>query len=195
MQNMLSGNELSSEAVSALRNSSKEAIELSPYDPPYFFVRAFEELSGNRIGGAGFDDNPFRIIEAEGWIKIDLEEQADNTLSNEVLFLEDFGLATMGDTEHICHINPLAIEMFYRQGGYFDAPTDKKNIRRLLHFMRDYVLPGQYWRAYYTAAGLPEDAGAGQRREMLEVEAEWRSLVQEIGAERVEGDDEYYAES
>lgn len=195
MQNMLTNNELSSDAVEALRNSSRGPIKISPYDPPYFFVRAFEELSGNRIGGSGFDDDPFRIVEADDWIKIDLEEQADDTLSNEVLFLEDFGLATMGDTEHICHVNPLAIEMFYRPGGYFEEPAEKRNITRLLEFMRDYVLPGQYWRAYYAAASLPEDAGAGQRREMLEVEAEWRSLVQEIGTERVERDDEYYAES
>ena len=193
MHNMLTGNELSSDAVEALRASSRGSVEISPYDPPYFFVRAFEELIG--VGGSGFDDEPFRVIEAEDWIKIDLEERADDTLSNEVLFLEDFGLATMGDTEHICHINPIAIEMFYRPGGYFEEPTEKRNIRRLLEFMRDYVLPGQYWRAYYTAAGLPEDAGAGQRHEMMEVEAEWRSLVQEIGSERVEGDDEYYAES
>ena len=193
MQNMFSGNELSSEAIEALRNSSHGPVEISPYHPPYFFVRAFKEDMG--IGSGGFGGDPFKIIEADDWIKIDLEERADDSLSNEVLFLEDFGLATIGDTEHICHVNPLAIELFYKSGGYFEEPENRRNITRMLQFMRDYVLPGQYWRSYYAAASLPEDAGAGQRYEMLEVESEWLALVEEIKSERVEGDAEYYAES
>jgi hypothetical protein len=193
MQNILTGNELSSEALSALRSSGHSSVELTPYDPPYFFFRAYEEISGNRIGSRGLGTEPFRVVEADGWAKIDLEERSDNSLSDEVLFLEDFGLATMGGSEHVCHVNPLAIEMFYRPGGYFDEPDNTHNITQFLKLMRDYVLPGQYWRSYYAAAGLPEEAGATYRREMFDVEAEWRSLVEQIGKDEVEDDAEYYA--
>lgn len=193
MQNILTGNELSSEAVEALRHSSRDSVELTPYDPPYFFFRAHEEISGNRIGGAGLGAEPFRVVEADGWTKIDLEEKSDNSLSDEVLFLEDFGLATTGTSKHVCHVNPLAIEMFYRPGGYFEEPEKKSNILDFLKLMRDYVLPGQYWRSYYAEAGLPEDAGAIYRREMFDVEGEWRSLVEQIGKDVVEDDAEYYA--
>ena len=195
MQNILTGNELSSEAVEALRHSRSDSVELTPHDPPYFFFRAYEELSGNRIGGAGLGTEPFRVVEADGWTKIDLEEKSDNSLSDEILFLEDFGLATMGGSEHVCHVNPLAIEMFYRPGGYFEEPENKSNILQFLKLMRDYVLPGQYWRAYYAGAGLPEDAGATYRREMFDVEGEWRSLVEQIGKDVVEEDAEFYAQS
>jgi hypothetical protein len=194
MQNMFSGNELSSGAVETLRNGQRSPVELSPYDPPYFFVRSFEELSGNRIGGPGFEGDPYKVVEADDWIKIDLEEKADDTLSDEVLFLEDFGLATMGDTEHICHVNPMAIEVFYGPGRFFEEPTDKSNILHFLGFMRDYVLPGQYWRSYYAAADLPAAARTIAQREMFDVEAEWRSLVGQIGAEEVEDDVEHSAE-
>jgi hypothetical protein len=193
MQNILTGNELSSEAISALRTTDRDSVELTPYDPPYFFFRAYEELSGNRIG-RGFGSDPFHLVEADGWTKIDLEERSDNSLSDEVLFLEDFGLAIMNGSEHVCHVNPMAIEMFYRPGGYFDEPENKSNILQFLKLMRDYVLPGQYWRSYYAAAGLPEDAGATYRREMLDVEGEWRSLVEQIGKDVVEEDGEYYAQ-
>lgn len=192
MQNMFSGSELSSEAVEALRESSRGPVELTPYDPPYFFVRAFEE--GNRIGGEGFEGNPYKIVEAEDWIQIDLEERADDTLSNEVLFLEDFGLATMGDTEHICHVNPMAIEVFYKSGGFFEQPEDTTNVKNVLRFMRDYVLPGQYWRSYYSSVDLPSAARAVAQREMFDVEAEWRALVGQIGKEEVEDDVEHSAE-
>lgn len=192
MQNILTGNELSGQAVEALRNSQHDSVELTPYDPPYFFFRTFTELSGNRIGGDGLGDDPYSIVEADGWIKIDLEEQADTSLSDEILFLEDFGLATTSRTGNLCYVNPLAIEMFYRPDGYFEKPDDRANVSSILEFMRDYLLPGQYWRSYYAAAGLPEDAGVRYRQEMLDVEGEWRTLVAEIGPEEVEGDGEYY---
>lgn len=194
MQNILTGNELSSNAVEALRSSGRDSVELTAYDPPYFFFRSYVELSGNRIGESGLGSQPFRVVEADDWVKIDLEEKSDNSLSNEVLFLEDFGFATMGNTEHVCHVNPLAIEMFYRPGGYFEEPENTHNITQFLKLMRDYVLPGQYWRSYYASEGLPEEAAGTYRREMFDVESEWRSLVEQIGKDVVEDDAEYYAE-
>jgi len=160
---------------------------LTSVDPIYFHVRSFMEKTGP--SAQPFKEpfaDPFRDItssEAGGFAAVPFHEKD----LQELTFLENLGLAMKRDDTY--YVSRFAYLLYdeadglFREGYYNerDAPALKlRKLTPLLRIFLMYVLPGNYWKAYYARMRLPDTIGKATAldQQMHEIEQWWLSIHQ-----------------
>jgi hypothetical protein len=172
------------EFFKSLDYSNPLPFSLTSVDPIYFHVRSFlEKTDLTHLSGL---TDPFREvtgIEAGGFASVPYHEKD----LHEFAFLENLGLAMRRDDTY--YISRFAYLLYdendglFREGFYNDRDAPPVKLRKLTPLLRVflvYILPGNYWKAYYARQRLPDTIGpaAALDHQMREIEQWWLSIRQ-----------------
>lgn len=159
------------------------AVTVTAYDPMYYFLRVATELSGNKLAvrafeGRQYDDltvpaEQLRIVDTSG---------GNPDILNELDFLIGIGGAMQVPNEPTkYYVHQPSAELFYAR--FFPNAADPAARRAVMTYMRDVVLPGYYWRAFYITDGLSSSIEMTKSAlvELLGIQAAYERLVGEIG--------------
>ena len=157
-------------------------ITVTAHDPLYYFLRVATELSGNKLAvrafeGTQYDDltipaEQFRVVDTSG----------NSEIIRELDFLVSVGGAMPAPNEPTkYYVHRRSGELFYT--NFFPNVADPAARRAVMHYMRDVVLPGYYWRAFYVTDGLSTSIEVTKSAlvELLSIQAAYETLVDEIG--------------
>jgi len=137
---------------------------LTSVDPIYFHVRSFHEKQQLLTPFA----EPFKELsgaEAGGFAVVPTTSLNDKDLK-EVKFLEKLGLAMQRNDKY--YIGRFAYLLYddkdglFREGYYNERDTPDIILRKLTPLFRVflmYILPGNFWRAYYARLRMPTVLG------------------------------------
>lgn len=158
-------------------------VTVTAYDPMYYFLRVATELSGNKLAvqafeGRQYDDltvpaNQLRVVDTSG---------GNPDILNEFDFLIGVGAAMYVPNEPTkYYVHQPSAELFYTR--FFPNAADAATRRAIMTYMRDVVLPGYYWRAFYITDGLSSSIEMTKSTlvELLGIQAAYERLVAEIG--------------
>jgi hypothetical protein len=158
---------------------------LTSVDPIYFHVRSFNEKQQLHTP---FTD-PFREIpgaEAGGFAVVPTDTEPLNEKDlKEVKFLEKLGLAIHRNDKY--YISRFAYLLYddtdglFREGYYNERDSPDIILRKLTPLFRVflmYILPGNFWRAYYARLRMPTVLGqvSSLALQMQQAEQWWLSI-------------------
>ena len=156
-------------------------VTLTPYEIPYYFIRVLTELSGNRIAVRAFEGDPYREITVPA---ADFSVVDSSGSIEELEFLVALGLAMPIPYTREFHVHRLATELLYDPTtGLFVNGDDPVRKQRFMHYLRDAVLPGYYWRAFYLTDGLSSSIELTRSAygELIGIQSAYQDLIAEIG--------------
>lgn len=184
-RNLVTNKNLTPQVLEALRTSTvtgaSSPLVLTPYDPPYFFVR----IDGQRrLRDQVFASGPFAEQRVEGWRQISVESQ---DIRDELEFLRGIGLAmSIPYSSGAYAVSPVAIRQLYDEtdGMFINIIENREHkSRQFIKLLITYVLPGMFWRNYYVTEGLAPSLHLTTQlgEEMLEIGELWDRLVATVG--------------
>ena len=190
-QNLVTGKHLSEEILTDLRGGPETAspIQLTPADPPYYFMR----IDGTRrLRDQAFPGGPTAPVSIAGWRQVRVKP---GRLLEELHFLEGLGLAMVrpNSSGEVYLVSPLSSVLYAQGTGPVREENEGVFIRintnrpekalKFIHLLRTYVLPGMFWRNYYVTDGLAPDLHLTSRlgSEMLEIGDFWDHLARKFG--------------
>jgi hypothetical protein len=161
-------------------------LQITPYDPPYYFLRSAALPEGDRIHDFNMDENPYSDISAAGWLSVSVTHEMIDIhpeIEQELLFLCYLGLSMhLPDSDEYV-VSPDADRLLYGERGIFRADAPPESLTEFTKYLKDVIGPGYYWRAHYLTRSFPEDIYDTQ-------EAQWvmGEVADLVGALNMYGD-------
>ena len=185
MKNIFTGKDVPAYFTSLTYDAStfSDNLTFKSVELPYFALRSVQEQKEHPLHGEDSDFND--IISEIAWHKIDPVHVKQSAVLRELRFLEPLCLSIYKDGYF--YISRLIYILYDAEDGifaHFEMAEDRKDhLTPLMRLFQIYVLPGQYWMAYYARKYLTPNIGESTELNgmLLEIQKAWNAIEGEYG--------------